>query len=51
MDLLIKKMLYQKLCIDAPIKSIKSIKSIKEKPKKKKFKIIQPSSESESESN
>ena len=39
-DLLLKKMLYEKLCGDPPVKPTK---------KKKKFKIVQPSS-SESES-
>ena len=45
MDILIKKMLYEKLCMkpDKP-------KETKEKKKKKKFKIVEPSSESESES-
>jgi hypothetical protein len=37
MDLLIKKMLYQKLCFGEPIKPIKP-------KKKKKFKVIEPSS-------
>jgi hypothetical protein len=47
MDILIKKMLYEKLCLkpDKP----KEKKETKEK-KKKKFKIVEPSSESESES-
>ena len=42
-DLLLKKMLYEKLCVRAtpPVKPAK---------KKKKFKIVQPSSSSESES-
>ena len=42
LDILLKKMLYEKLCIkpDKP----------KETKKKKKFKIVEPSSESESES-
>ena len=42
-DLLLKKMLYEKLCVRAtpPVKPTK---------KKKKFKIVQPSSSSESES-
>ena len=45
LDILIKKMLYEKLCMkpDKP-------KETKEKKKKKKFKIVEPSSESESES-
>jgi hypothetical protein len=45
MDILIKKLLFEKLCIkpDKP-------KETKEKKKKKKFKIVEPSSESESES-
>ncbi len=42
LDTLLKKMLFDKLCIAKPEK--------KEKKKKKKFKIIEPSSESESES-
>ena len=44
MDILIKKLLFEKLCLkpDKP-------KETKEK-KKKKFKIVEPSSESESES-
>ena len=44
MDILLKKMLYEKLCMkpDKP-------KETKEKKKKKKFKIVEPSSESESE--
>ncbi len=47
MDILIKKLLFEKLCIkpDKP----KEKKETKEK-KKKKFKIVEPSSESESES-
>jgi hypothetical protein len=47
MDILIKKLLYEKLCMkpDKP----KEKKETKEK-KKKKFKIVEPSSESESES-
>ena len=47
MDILIKKMLYEKLCIK-PDKT--KPKETKEKKKKKKFKIVEPSSESESES-
>jgi len=45
-DTLLKKMLYQKLCMDEKPKKPK-----KEKPKKakKKFKIVEPSSESESD--
>ena len=45
MDILIKKLLFEKLCIkpDKP-------KETKEKKKKKKFKIVEPSSESDSES-
>ena len=46
MDILIKKMLYEKLCIK-PDKT--KPKETKEKKKKKKFKIVEPSS-SESES-
>ena len=42
MDMLLKKMLFDKLCLAKPEK--------KEKKKKKKFKIVEPSSESESES-
>jgi hypothetical protein len=47
MDILIKKLLFEKLCLkpDKP----KEKKETKEK-KKKKFKIVEPSSESESES-
>ena len=47
MDILIKKMLYEKLCIK-PDKT--KPKETKEKKKKKKFKIVEPSSESDSES-
>lgn len=48
-DVLLKKLLYQKLCVDKPEKP-KKVKKPK-KAKKKKFKIVQPSSsESESES-
>ena len=44
MDMLLKKMLFDKLCIAKPEKKEK------DKKKKKKFKIVEPSSESESES-
>ena len=44
-DRLLKKLLYEKLCLNEKPKTKKS----KPKPKKKKFKIVQPS-ESESES-
>ena len=47
MDILLKKMLYEKLCMK-PDKT--KPKETKEKKKKKKFKIVEPSSESESES-
>ncbi len=43
LDTLLKKMLFDKLCI-------KPEKKEKEKKKKKKFKIVEPSSDSESES-
>jgi len=43
MDLLVKKMLYQKLCVTEPKKE--------KKPKKKKrFKVVEPSSSEDSES-
>ena len=42
-DILLKKMLYKKLCIDEKPKKVK-----KTKKGKKKFKIVEPSSESES---
>lgn len=48
MDDMLKRLLYKKLCMAEPTKPAK-----KEKPKKKakkKFKIVEPSSESESES-
>ena len=46
-DQLLKKLLYQKLCVDKPEKKAKKSK----KNKKKKFKIVEPSSSSsESES-
>jgi len=49
-DVLLKKLLYQKLCVEEPKKKPKKVKKPK-KAKKKKFKIVQPSSsESESES-
>ena len=44
MDILIKKLLFEKLCLK-PDKT-----KPKEEKKKKKFKIVEPSSESESES-
>ena len=44
MDILIKKLLFEKLCLK-PDKT-----KPKEKKKKKKFKIVEPSSESESDS-
>ena len=47
MDILIKKLLFEKLCIK-PDKT--KPKETKEKKKKKKFKIVEPSSESDSES-
>ena len=48
-DLLLKKMLYKKLCSDEPKEKVKP-KKVK-KPKKNKFKLKEPSSsESESES-
>ena len=45
-DMLLKKMLYKKLCLDEP-KESKKPKPVK---KKAKFKVVVPSSESESES-
>lgn len=50
MDILIKKMLYQKLCIDKPDKKSKPKKKPVKKSKKSKFKIVEPSSDSESDS-
>jgi hypothetical protein len=47
MDILIKKLLFEKLCIK-PDKT--KPKETKEKKKKKKFRIVEPSSESDSES-
>ena len=47
-DILLKKMLYQKLCMAEPKKSKKG--KPKKKAKGKKYKIVEPSSESESES-
>lgn len=48
-DQLLKKLLYQKLCVDKPEEKPK--KKTKNKKKKNKFKIVQPpSSSSESES-
>ena len=47
MDILIKKMLYEKLCMQ-PDKT--KPKETKEKKKKKKFKIVEPSSSDESDS-
>ena len=47
LDILLKKMLYEKLCLG---KNTDKPKETKEKKKKKKFKIVEPSSESESES-
>jgi hypothetical protein len=46
-DMLLKKMLYKKLCLDEPKESKKKPKPVK---KKAKFKVVVPSSESESES-
>ena len=46
MDSLIKKMLYQKLCIDEP----EPKKAKPKKAKKKSFKVVQPSSSKSSES-
>jgi serine/threonine-protein kinase RIO1 len=45
-DILLKKMLYQKLCMAEPKKSKKE--KPKKKAKGKKYKIVEPSSESES---
>ena len=50
MDILIKKMLYEKLCIDKPDKKSKPKKKPVKKSKKSKFKIVEPSSDSESDS-
>jgi hypothetical protein len=51
MDTLIKKMLYEKLCIDKPDKKSKPKKKPVKKSKKSKFKIVEPSSsDSESDS-
>ena len=50
MDVLIKKMLYEKLCIDKPDKKSKPKKKPVKKSKKSKFKIVEPSSDSESDS-
>jgi hypothetical protein len=47
-DILLKKMLYQKLCMAEPKKSKKE--KPKKKAKGKKYKIVEPSSKSESES-
>ena len=47
MDILIKKLLFEKLCIK-PDKT--KPKETKEKKKKKKFKIVEPSSSDESDS-
>ena len=47
-DTLLKKMLYQKLCMNEPKKPKKE--KPKKKAKGKKYKIVEPSSESESES-
>ena len=51
-DLLLKKMLYKKLCLSEPKlkEEKKEEKKTKSKTKKKKFKIVEPSSSSESES-
>ena len=49
LDILLKKMLYEKLCLGKNTDKTKP-KETKEKKKKKKFKIVEPSSESESES-
>ena len=46
MDSLIKKMLYKKLCIDEP----EPKKAKPKKAKKKSFKVVQPSSDSDSDS-
>jgi hypothetical protein len=45
MDILLKKMLYQKLCSEKPKK-----KPMKKKSKKSKFKLVEPSSDSDSDS-
>jgi len=47
-DALLKKMLYEKLCLDS--KSEKKSKKPKKKPKKMKFKIKEPSSSESSQS-
>ena len=51
-DTLLKKMLFQKLCVDKPSKPEKKKEKKEKKPKKKKkFKIVEPSSsEGDSES-
>ena len=53
-DKLLKKMLFQKLCIDQPTRKEKKPKKTKSKTKKKRFKVITPppssSDQSESES-
>jgi hypothetical protein len=46
-DMLLKKMLYKKLCLDEPKESKKKPKPVK---KKTKFKIVAPRSESDSDS-
>jgi hypothetical protein len=48
-DTLLKKMLYQKLCLYEP-KPAKPAKPAKKKPKKKKYKIVEPSSSESDES-
>jgi hypothetical protein len=47
-DMLLKKMLFKKLCLDEPAKPKKKEKPAKKKGKK--FKLVEPSSEDESES-
>ena len=53
-DKLLKKMLFQKLCVDQPTRKEKKPKKVKSKTKKKRFKVITPppssSDQSESES-